>query len=406
MSDESRSPRPDLSVLRMDPEELEERRGPGWLVLLVVLAALSAGAYYIITHWQPSFLQPEVKAVSVRQETPTQQSTVLTATGYTYARERAAVGAKVIGRILELPIEEGDTLREGDLIAVLDSADLEASLEQAKASLLEARARLADVEREQGRQQRLFEAEVTSRAELDASNTAVEVARAQVELAEARVASAEAQLAYTRIYAPIDGVVIEKNVEVGEMVAPGGFTSQQSTGAILRMADPTSLEVEADVNESYIARLRPGMPVSIEVDAVPDRAYRGQLRQIVPTGDRQRAVVEVKVTIDDRDRNLVPDMSCSVTFLDQSTKPADLEAAPIVYLPTAALLDPAEAESGVGRVFVLEGDRVAVRSVTLQPLGEDEDGDERVVIEGVETGELVVTEGHEGLEEGQKVRRR
>ncbi|MEM6794639.1 MAG: efflux RND transporter periplasmic adaptor subunit, partial [Acidobacteriota bacterium] len=327
----------------------------------------------------------------------TQKSTVLTATGYTYARQRAAVGAKVIGRILEIPVEEGDALEEGDLIAVLDSDDLEAAVAQQKATELEARARLADARREAARLERLVAAEISTQAELDAARTSVEVIEAQIELAMAGVASAEARLAYTRIYAPIKGVVIEKNVEVGEMVAPGGFTSQQSTGAILRMADPSSLEVEADINESYIARLERGQPVSIAVDAVPDHRFRGRLRQIVPTADRQRAVVQVKVSIDDLDARLVPDMSCTVTFLEENTRTEELAAEPILlYVPQAAVRE----SGGESAVWVLEDGVVERRVVEL---GEAE-GEDRVLLSGLSAGERVVVGGGEGLEDGQKVR--
>ncbi|MEM1180443.1 MAG: efflux RND transporter periplasmic adaptor subunit [Acidobacteriota bacterium] len=386
--------RPDLSVLRMDPEELEVRRGAGWVGWLLALVLLAVGAWAVYSYVELPFLLPEVEVASVRQVTPTQKSTVLTATGYTYARARAAVGAKVIGRILELPVEEGDTLNTGDLIAVLDSDDLEASVRQARASELEVRARLADAEREAGRQQRLVDAEVGIQADLDAARTLLDVTKAQLELSQARLASAEAQLAYTRIYAPIDGVVIEKNVEVGEMVAPGGFTSQQSTGAILRMADPTSLEIEADINESYIARLERGQPATISVDAVPDFSYRGRLRQIVPTADRQRAVVQVKVSIDNRDDRLVPDMSCTVTFLEDETSAEELDAEPILYVPQAALID------GASEVYVLEEGVLNRRTVNL---GEVE-GTDYVVLGGLVAGEKVVVSPLEALEDGQKVR--
>ena len=211
-----------------------------------------------------------------------------------------------------------------------------------------------------------------------------------------RLDSAAAQLAYARVYAPIDGVVIEKNVEVGEMVAPGGFTSQQSTGAILRMADPTSLEVEADINESYIARLRREQPVSIKVDAVPDKSYRGRLRQIVPTADRQRAVVQVKITIDDRDARLVPDMSCTVTFLEEGTVAETLAAEPVLYVPSSAVFK----REGQNRVFVFNGEALQLRSVEL---GETE-GDERVVISGLAAGDRVVVSDPAELQDGQPVK--
>ena len=386
---ETRRSRPDLSVLRMDPEELEGRRGLGWLGWLLLVAILVGGAWFALHLLQPAILQPAVTVAVVRQETPMETAGVLDAAGYTVARKRAAVGSKIVGRVLELPVEEGDRLAAGDLIAVLDSDDLRAAVTEAEASLLEAEARLAEAVREAARARRLVEAEVAASAELDAAETLVDVAEAQVGVARARLGSARSQLAYTRIVAPIDGVVLEKNVEVGEMVAPGGFTSQQSTGAILRMADPTSLEVEADVAEEYIERLRLGMPATIAVDAVPDGPYRGRLRQIVPTANRQRAQVEVKVSIEDRDARLVPDMSCTVTFLE--------EVEPIVLVPAAAVVT----GEGGDRVFVLEGDVVRSRTVVL---GETR-GADRVVVSGLVGGEKVVVDGHEDLNDGATVRR-
>lgn len=389
--------RPDLSVLRRDPEEFAPRRSGlpwGTIITLGVIAAIAWGVY---TYVPLRFLWPEVETASVRQVTPTQKSTILTATGYTYARIRAAVGAKIIGRILELPIDEGDTLKKGQLIAVLDSDNLNAELRQAEAAVLESKAQLADAQREKSRQDRLVAAGVQAQSELDAAATRVDVVQAQIKNGEARISAARAQLAYARIYSPIDGVVIEKNVEVGEMVAPGGFTSQQSTGAIARLADPRSLEVEADINESYIARLRRGQPVAITVDAVPDTVYHGSLRQIVPTADRQRAVVQVKVTIDDRDERLVPDMSSTVTFLEEGTQTADLQnAKPTNYITAAAVF-----EEGAGTyVWVIENETLHRREVKLG----DIEGTDRVLLGGLSAGELVALPGPKPFKEGMQVR--
>lgn len=390
---EPKRPRPDLSVLRRDPEEFATRRSSlpwGTILTLLVIAGIVWGVY---TYVPLRFLWPKVETTGVRQVTPTQKSTVLTATGYTYARVRAAVGSKIIGRILELPIDEGDTLKKGQLIAVLDSDTLVADLAAAEASLVESKAQLADAQRERGRQQKLVESGVVAQAGLDAADTRVKVIEAQIANGEARIAASRAQLANARIYSPIDGVVIEKNVEVGEMVAPGGFTSQQSTGAIARLADPRSLEVEADINESYIARLRRGQPVKITVDAVPDKAYRGTLRQIVPTADRQRAVVQVKVTIDDRDERLVPDMSSTVTFLEQGTEAADLEnAKATLYLASRAVVE----EGGRTYVWVLEGEVLHRREVQL---GESE-GQDRILLGGLALGEVVAIPGEKPFKEG------
>ncbi len=398
-ANESARPTHDLSALRIDDEHREPPKRRGLIALL--LLPLVAAAVFLVPRLPLPWLVPQVETATVQRVTSTQAQTVLTATGYTYARTRAAVGAKIIGRVVELPVEEGDRLRRGDVIAVLDSDDLAATLRQAQAALAEAEARQADAEREEGRQRRLVEAGVNAQASFDASETQLAIARASVDTARANIEAIEARLEYTVIRSPIDGVVIERNVEVGEMVAPGGFTTQQSTGSIVRLADPSSLEVEADVNEAYISRLRLEMPASIEVDAVPDRQYRGKLRQIVPTGDRQRAVVEVKVTIDDGDERLVPDMSCTVTFLEQGTDQAQLDAAPKLLVPASTLLH----QSGLTYVYVVEGDTLAKTLVELAEDDENTDASGMVeVVSGVNSGDVLVRAPTPELTDGMKIR--
>jgi HlyD family secretion protein len=398
MSDnEIKDKRPDLSILRRDAEDFAPPRRRPWIGWLITALVLAAAVFWLFDRKPLPIFWPEVETTSVRQVTSTQKSTVLTASGYTYAVKRAAVGAKIIGRILELPVDEGDVLKKGDLIAVLDSDNLKADVASAEAALLERQADLGDARRERGRQQQLVDSGIGTQAALDAATTRIALIEAQIQAAEARLRAARSQLAYTRIFAPIDGVVIERNVEVGEMVAPGGFTSQQSTGAILRLADPKSLEIEADVNESYISRLRRGQPATIVVDAVPDKTYRGQLRQIVPTADRQRAVVQVKVTIDDRDERLVPDMSATVTFLEEGTAAEALQdVPPTLYLAERAVVE----KDGMTKVWVRQGEVLAERTVTFGA----KEGQDRVVITGLNAGQEVIVPGSEKLVVGQKVR--
>jgi len=397
---ESPPPRPDLSILRDDDEyEYRPRRGRyvKWGVLLVlVVAAVYAWRTVPFDQYAP-WLMPEVETATVQRLTAEQASAVLNATGYTYARVRAAVGAKITGRITELHVDEGDSVAAGDLIAVLDSEDLEAAVRRAEAALIESTARLADAVREEGRQRRIVEAGVAPSADLDAAITTLQVARAQVGTARASLDSVRAQLEYTVIRSPVDGVVIERTVEVGEMVAPGGFTSQQSTGALVRIADPTSLEVEADINESFIARIELGQPASIRVDAVPDHEYTGELRQIVPTADRQRAVVQVKVTIDDRDERLVPDMSCTVTFLEEGTDQAALEAEPKILIPAVAVVT----EGGRSYTWVVRDGSLVRSSIEL---GLEQDDNQFEVLSGLAGGEVVVRQPGPELVEGMRVR--
>ena len=396
---ESPPARPDLSILRADDEyEYRPRRGRyiKWGVFLVlVVAAVYAWRTVPFEQYAP-WLMPEVETATVQRLTAEQASAVLNATGYTYARVRAAVGAKITGRITELYVDEGDAVAAGDLIAVLDSLDLQATVRRAEAALIESMARLADAVREEGRQRRVVEAGVAPSADHDAAITTLQVAKAQVGTARADLDSVRAQLDYTVIRSPVDGVVIERTVEVGEMVAPGGFTSQQSTGALVRIADPTSLEVEADINESYIARIELGQPASIRVDAVPDHEYSGSLRQIVPTADRQRAVVQVKVTIDDWDERLVPDMSCTVTFLQEGTDQAALEAAPKILIPVTAVLT----EGGRSYVWVVRDGTLARSAIEL---GLEQDN-EFEVLSGLGGGETVVQRPSAELVDGLRVR--
>ena len=394
MSEGSTDRRPDLSALQMSEDDYSPRRARWWFWLLG--GAIILGGVYFAYRLPVPWLLPRVETARVQVLTPTQASTVLTATGYTYARSRAAVGAKIIGRVVELPVDEGDTIEAGDIIAVLDSEDLQASVRLAEASLNEARARLADAERELVRQAGLVEDQLTSQALYDTAITQRDVAVAQVGTAEARLNAAQAQLDYTVVRAPIDGVVIERNIEVGEMVAPGGFTSQQSTGSIVRIADPTSLEVEADINESYIARLQLGQRASIRVDAVPDFEYSGSLRQIVPTADRQRAVVQVKVSIDNIDVRLVPDMSCTVTFLEEGVDESELVQPPKLLVPEEAI------QYAGGAAFVFRVDDDVLRRTRVE-LGGASNG--RVeILGGVSGGETVVSREVASLEDGQRVR--
>lgn len=390
--------RTDLAALRMSDDDLEFKPRRRWVRWVVVLAILGAVAAWVFLAPAP-FLLPQVETTTAQVVTPTEASTVLTATGYTYARDRAAVGSRVIGRIVELRVEEGDRVRAGDVIAILDSADLRAAVDQVRAELQESQARLADAKRELARQERLVASGITAQAELDAARTAAAVAAAQVGTQQARLRSQEAQLAYTVIRSPLSGVVIEKPVEVGEMVAPGGFTSQQSTGAIVRIADPDSLEVEADINESYIARLKIGQPAAIKVDAVPDRSYQGKLRQIIPTADRQKAVVQVKVTIDDPDASLVPDMSSTVTFLEEGVDRSRLEAKSKVYIPREAVVGTG-ANAGDTAVFLVEQEKLRRLPVQLGPEAEGR----FEVLSGLKGGETLVRQVTPELKDGQKVR--
>ena len=215
-------------------------------------------------------------------------------------------------------MEEGSVVRGGEVIARLEDADYVAAIAKAKADIEYAKADLAEMQRQARLQQGLFNDKVVSQDALDAASAKVRLSEATVNQDEASLKMQQALLDFTDIRAPFDGVVIKKMTEVGESVAPipPGVNVSTSSGAIVAIADMNSLEAEVDVNESNVAQLSSNQPATISVQAIPDHQYQGRLRQIIPTADRTKATVTVKVSILDKDKYLKPEMSCNVTFLE------------------------------------------------------------------------------------------
>ena len=342
-------------------------------------------------------------------------SVSVTANGYVVARTRASVAAKVPGRLASLAVDEGTAVRRGEVIARLENADYDAAVAEARANLAAARAQLveAESERDQSRRdasrvQRIREAgrdllseQEAEVAESRAAQSAARASSAQARIAAARAALrfAEANLENTYIRAPFTGTVLRKEAEVGEVVAPsvgGGLTR----GAVVTMADLTTLEVEVDVNEAYIARVRHEQPARITLDAYPDTSFRGSVRQVVPTADRQRATVQVKVAIVDRDPRILPEMGARVDFVepartDSAQAPAAASGTPRFRLPVAALRE----VGGRSVVWLVRDGRLESREVQAGPAS----GGYREVTRGLSGGELVLTGGVETPEAGMRV---
>jgi RND family efflux transporter MFP subunit len=340
-------------------------------------------------------------------------TTSVTANGYVVARTRASVSAKLAGRIAELRVSEGSQLRKGEIIASLENADYQAQLAQAEAAVASARADLLDAEAERAvatqSEQRLVRLRTQDRGsvpEQDAENAQgrTKQAAARVEAAQARIAAAQgsrnfarANLENTVIRAPFSGTVLRKEAEVGEVVAPsvgGGLTR----GAVVTMADLTTLEVEVDVNEAYIARVRNGQPAKITLDAYPDTSFRGRVRQVVPTADRQRATVQVKVSIVDRDPRILPEMGARVDFLDTArvSTGAAAAGAPRFRLPAAAVRE----LNGATVVWLIRGGRLESRAVEAGPVS----GGAREIRSGLSGGELLLTGGVDEPKPGMRVK--
>jgi RND family efflux transporter MFP subunit len=336
----------------------------------------------------------------------------VTANGYVVARTRASVSAKLPGRIADLRVSEGSTLRRGEVIATLENADYEAQAAQAKAAVATSRAELVEArtasevaarEAERLRNMRQEKADLVSEQDLDAVEGRARQAAARLEAADARLKAAEASerfalanLENTIIRAPFAGTVLRKEAEIGEVVAPsvgGGLTR----GAVVTMADLTTLEVEVDVNEAYIARVEKDGPAIITLDAYPDTSFRGAVRQVVPTADRQRATVQVKVSILDRDPSILPEMGARVDFLEDSvaSETAAPAGPPRFRIPAAAVRE----VNGESVVWLVRNGRLESRTVQAGPVS----AGFREVRSGLAGGEQLLVGGVEQPEAGMRV---
>jgi RND family efflux transporter MFP subunit len=339
--------------------------------------------------------------------------TSVTANGYVVARTRASVSAKVAGRLAFLGVSEGSRVSKGEVIARLENADYQAQVAQAQAAVASARAdsieAAADRDQMEREAQRLRtihaqNRELVAQQEVDQAETRATQSAARAQSAAARLVAAAAGLRYasaafdnTVIRAPFSGTVLRKEAEVGEVVAPsvgGGLTR----GAVVTMADLGTLEVEVDVNEAYIARVRNGQAARITLDAYPDTGFRGAVRQVVPTADRQRATVQVKVAITDHDPRILPEMGARVDFLEPDTLRAtgNAPAPPVIRLPAAAVRE----DQGQSIVWLVRQGRLERRPVQAGPVS----GGFREIRSGLAGGEMLLVSGVETPRPGMRVK--
>ena len=399
-----------LNELRLD----RNARGPRARGRLVVLAACVVLALAGLLWWfglaQPASPTERVAVARSAGEAPGAAS-VLDASGYVTARRQATVSAKVTGKVTEVLIEEGQRVEEGAVLARLDDTEARAQLALAQAQLVAARSQLAEVhaqleqaERDFARQQQLFERQLVAAQALDAAMAQRDTLRArlanigeQIKVAQEGVAVAKVQLENTIIRAPFAGVVVAKAAQPGEMISPisagGGFT-RTGIGTIV---DMDSLEIQVDVNEAFINRVTPGQPVEATLNAYPDWKIPAEVIAIVPTADRSKATVKVRIALKKKDPRIVPDKGVRVAFLNPpSGKPAPVAATQGVLVPSEAV----RAAGGQGVVFVFANDKVERRTVTLgQSLGVD-----RQVLSGLSGGDRVVLSPPESLRDGATVK--
>jgi RND family efflux transporter MFP subunit len=390
--------KPDLSALRIDRNEPPPGTGSGGRARVVALTAIGVAALLVVAWF---VLRPRSTEVRVAVASATGGGTLtgegITANGYVVARTKASVSAEVMGRLEHLGVTEGQRVRRGDIIARIKSGDYAARVAAARAEVARSEAQLAQARREHDRARALAEQKVISQAELDDRRTALDVVEAQLRAARAQLEVAEVNLENTRVRAPFDGTVLRRDAEPGEIVAPSSAGGGLTRTAIVTMADLGTLEVEVDVNEAYIARIRNGQPARITLDAYPDTSFTGRVRQVVPTADRQKATVLVKVAILDRDPSILPEMGAKVLFLRETSEAAAAAAAPRrVMVPKAAV----RREADGAAVWLVEDDRAQRRAVELGP----ERGEEIEIRRGLEGGERVVLDPPASLKNGVAVR--
>lgn len=373
-----------------------------WPLLLLAPVVLALAAFYALRAKQ-AYSAPEVETVTAAVSREVQASAgtpILTASGYVVARRKAVVSAKIQGRLSELRVEEGSVVREGEVLARLESTDYEASVARARAAVQRAEADLAESERQLRLSEKLASQQIVAADQRDAAASRVRLAEAALAQAQADQAFSQAQLQNTVIRAPFSGVVVKKMAEVGESVAPipPGVNLSTSSGAIVALADLATLEVEADVAESNVAKVANGQPAEVTVEAIPDRRYKSVLRQVIPTADRTKATVMVKVTILDKDKDLKPEMSAKVTFLEPERKeavPAAVQA-PVVLVPREAVAS----RGGQTLVFLVREGRAVAKPVAL---GAERKG-QVVVRQGLAGGETLVAKPGEQLQDGALVK--
>jgi len=411
----------DLSRLRIDRGAAPRRP---WL-LWFVLAALVAGGVAVYPRAMAYVAQRQAPEVEIAHATQVVASPggstalpVMVATGYVVARHSSDVGVKMGGRLGRVRFEEGTRVRAGDVLAEIEHADIDAQVDTSRRAIVEAETLRAQAiaardedARNVDRQRALAKDGITTTAMLTAAESAAAVSAARVTSTDAAIESARARLRYaletlenTNVRAPFNGVVVKKRAEVGETVSPFGVQGQASRegGAIATIADLAELEVQTEVSENNVAKLRPAMPAEVKLQAYQDRVFKGRLRQVFPSADRAKSIVEVRVSILNADATVKPEMTASVTFQEPRAEHDAAPSAsapappPIVLVPKRTVAE----QGGQQIVWVANGGAVKRRVVTLGP----ERIDQVEVKSGVAPGETLILNPPAGLTDGAVVR--
>jgi RND family efflux transporter MFP subunit len=406
MATGSQTPKPDLGSLRIHEGQ---RKGGRTGKALGLFAAILGGGVLVGGGWLAYTHQKPVVEVATAQKAGSDRPALLNASGYVTPRRRATVASKITGRVTGVFFDEGMHVPQGFVLATLDDSDVRRALDSAKAdrdtaqaSILDFQVQLKYAEIELHRAQELQTSGVQTQEQLDAARTAADSLKAKIDLAKQQVIGAVARIAEAQqavdnciIRAPFDGIIVSKDAQVGEMVSPisagGGFTR---TG-IATIVDMNSNEIEVDVNEAYIARVLPDQPVTAILDAYPDWQIPSKVRTVIPTADRQKATVKVRISFLKLDPRILPDMGVKVAFLGDEPEQKSGAASSTVIIPQGAVRD----QNGSKTVFLVKEDHVERRAVKLGAV----QGTDQQVLAGVVAGDSVVVKGPADLRDGQAV---
>jgi RND family efflux transporter MFP subunit len=398
----------ELAALRIErTPETGGSRWVAWLAVLILLGGALAGAWFWMVREKPLVVEAAVVQERATGGAAGGGASVLNASGYVTARRRATVSSKVTGKVIEVNVEEGMAVREGQVLARLDDAQPRAALELAKAqseaarrAVRESEVRLAEAKLTLKRRLQLVKDSLSTQAEVDQAQAEVDSVEARIQAAQQQVAVSDRQIAVqqtdldnTVIRAPFSGVALSKDAQPGEMVSPvsagGGFTR---TG-ISTIVDMSSLEIEVEVNEAYINRVTPKQRVVAVLDAYPDWEIPAHVITMVPTADRQKATVLVRVGFNALDPRILPDMGVKVRFLrDEGPQAANAPVRPMIFVPKAAIRTTGKDSV----VFVVRGQAVEQRAIKAGGT----DGDRVEVISGLQSGERVVAPVPDTLKDG------
>ncbi|MCW8805251.1 MAG: efflux RND transporter periplasmic adaptor subunit [Ignavibacteriaceae bacterium] len=383
----------DLSSLRIDRSENNTPKSGSKVSIFIIIAiVIIVAGYFGVKSLSNDAL--EVKLTSVVKQTPGRSSAVLTASGYVVAQREASVSSKGTGVLIYLGVVEGDKVKKGQIIARLDDRDIVAQLDEAKSSLDLYKAQLKEIENNYNREKELFARGLSSQQALDQTETAYKSLQANIDIADARIRAAEVALENMIIRAPFDGTVLTKNAEVGEIVAPFG-ASTTSRAAVVTIADMNSLMVETDVSESNIQKIKQDLDCEIVLDANSGKTYQGFVFKIVPTADRSKATVLVKVGFRSYDDRVLPEMSAKVSFL--SEKSADQEnQEPVLTTPLSAVED----LDGKKIVYIVVDDKAVQKEITTGRLF----GNYVEIISGLNEGDKIIDNLNEQVKDGIQIK--